>query len=59
MPKPVKLELLITRHEIVGFGVDCDRMVYVLTDCSRKRIPLYEFKCTKNLTKLLKEHFNW
>jgi hypothetical protein len=59
MHNPVKLELLLTGNEVVGFDVTYDKGIHIGTDCSRKRIPLYEFRCTKNLTRLLKKHFNW
>ena len=59
MPRPIKLELLLTGHDVLGFDVAYDEGLLIVTDCARKRIPLYEFKCTRNLTQLLKEHFNW
>mgnify|MGYP003656354645 CR=1 FL=1 len=59
MPNPVKLELLLTGSEVLGFDVAYDGCLHIVTDCSRKRIPLYEFRCTRNLTLMLKEHFNW
>lgn len=51
-----KLRLLLTDLSIQATGlVEENDLLYVTTDSDRKRIPLYEFKCDKNLTKLLND----
>ena len=55
-----KLEILLTGAEVLGSGVKDDGLfLQVQTDCSRKRIPLYEFKCTRSLTHLLAYSLGW
>lgn len=49
-----KLRLLITNRSILAMGlVDDGGLYYVTTDSDRKRIPLYEFQCDRNLTEFL------
>ena len=49
-----KLRLLITNRSILATGLVVDGgLYYVTTDSDRKRIPLYEFQCDRNLTEFL------
>jgi hypothetical protein len=51
-----KLRLLLTDRSILATGlVDKGDLYYVTTDWDRKLIPLYEFRCDKNLTVFLND----
>jgi len=51
-----KLRLLLTDRSTLATGlVDKGDLYYVTTDSDRKLIPLYEFRCDKNLTVFLND----